>query len=73
MGCYSEIGVIILLYFVVVVLNIVKTPKQMNCFGVLQRFQPEFFMIIKKKNICYFLMGYKTHQFFAIKLQNPNH
>ena len=39
MGCYSEIGVIILLYFVVVVLNIVKTPKQMNCFGVLQRFQ----------------------------------
>ena len=43
MGCYSEIGVIILLYFVVVVLNIVKTPKQMNCFGVLQRFQPETF------------------------------
>jgi len=38
MGCYSEIGVIILLYFVVFVLNIVKTPKQMNCFGVLQRF-----------------------------------
>ena len=39
MGCYSGIGVIILLYFVVFVLNIVKTPKQMNCFGVLQRFQ----------------------------------
>ena len=39
MGCYSEIGVIILLYFVVFVLNIVKTSKQMNCFGVLQRFQ----------------------------------
>ena len=40
MGCYSEIGVIILLDFIVFVLNIVKTPKQVNCFGVLQRFQP---------------------------------
>ena len=43
MGCYSGIGVIILLDFIVFVLNIVKTPKQVNCFGVLQRFQPESF------------------------------